>query len=388
VVQTACYPDDLDPVMVGELQARIAACIEESIAEFGSKDTALRTRVGRDSARVSVEWIGFPERLASCLTRRRSLQLLDAESGSPGGRNVQEEYLEWRVVCDGSSIRRIELTTELPEYWAFLAGCKPERLLELIAEFADEEQLDPDAVFGRANALDREVSAAERERAFRENMLETGTNPYNDGTRAICCMRHQSNTLYSLATLAAAASTPQLVIDSLDRRRRSPNCNESIGLLLAGLAEPGRASDPLLVERFAQLAFEGREVALDWPVGVYMQHVEPGRLFRPDGRRVPQEWFQFSRGCVACDGQRRYQRLIFEVPAELGFAISDLIDTATGRRIEFGGEIADLVGVTLFLRVGERGTSPLPIKPVEVDATIATNKCEELTRLYSSFVQV
>jgi hypothetical protein len=39
-------------------------------------------------------------------------------SGEEGRiRRLQEEYVEWRVVRDDVGIRRVELTTELSDYW-------------------------------------------------------------------------------------------------------------------------------------------------------------------------------------------------------------------------------------------------------------------------------
>jgi hypothetical protein len=389
VVELPGYVDDLAAAGRAEWQARAADSVVQAVADFGSEDSSLRVELAHDSALVSVEWTGLPERVASCLTRRKTLELLDAAPAfSGGGRALQEEYVEWRVVRSGSQIQLIELTTELPEYWALLAACNPERLLALVAEFAGETQVAVGDVFGRADALDPRVSPEERECGFRGQMLGAGTSPYNDGCRAICCMRQQSNTLFSVAALAAAASTPRLVVDTLDGHSRALRCSESILFFRQGAARLGRASDPLLVERLAQIAFQGREVALGSPLGLYMQKVEPGRLLTPDGSSVPEAWFQFSRGGIGPDGRRRFQRLTFEVPAEEGFCISDLVDLATERPIEYGGEIADLVSVALFLRVSEEGSLAAPTEPVEIPGGFGDSEgCSELHELYAHFLE-
>ena len=73
------------------------------------------------------DWTGLPVRVVGCLTRARALGLLDAE------RRLQEEYLEWRTVRDrGGAIRRVELTTELRDYWRVLAAHEPARTVELV----------------------------------------------------------------------------------------------------------------------------------------------------------------------------------------------------------------------------------------------------------------
>lgn len=342
---------DLDAAGQTAWQACATSYVEDAITEFGSPEGGFRVALSDGSARVSIQWTGFPERVASCLGRRRTLELLDARPGLPGGRDLQEEYIEWRVIRRGSRIQRIELTTELADYWAVFAAHCPERLLAVVAGFAGEQEVGVRDVFGRDDALDASVSPAERESAFRDVMLGTGSSSYNDGRRAICCMRQQSNSLFGAAALAAAALTPRFVADPLDGRIRSLRCDEAVSLFWRGLAQLRRASDPLLVERLGQLAFEGRAVALDAPVCFYIRSVQTGRLRTPDGSRVPEQWFRYSRGNTGPDGQRRFQRLVFEVPEDEDICISDLVDVATERRIEFGGEIADLVSVALFFRV-------------------------------------
>lgn len=383
----ACdYVEDLGAAGGRAWDARVAAYVEEAVRTFASQTTVLCSRSASDSTVTAVEWTGFPERVASCLTRRETLQLLDAGPGGTAGRALQEEYVEWRVVECRSQIQRIEMTTELPEYWALLAAYNPRRVLSLAAEFAGEERAAAIDIFGRHDAVESDVSPEERVAGFRAQMLE-GASPYNDGRRAICCMRQQSNTLFSLIALAAAASTPQVIADELDGRIRPLRCDESVRLFRGGVAQLGRASDPLLVERLGQLAVEGREIALDTPVGPYIENFQIGRLLTPRGSHVPEEWFRFSRGAVGPDGRRRFRRLIFEVPRDEPFCVSDLIDVATEQPIEHGGDIADLINVVLFLRVSNRGTLPVPNEPVALpphDPNL--DDCSELRDLYSSFL--
>src|SRR6266508_1330952 len=378
--------DDLDPVGQAAWQALATAYVEDAITEFGSREGNFRVGLREDCARVSVQWTGFPERVASCLGRRKTLALLDARPGLPGGRALQEEYVEWRVIRRGSQIQRIELTTELPEYWAVFAAHSPKRLLALVEAFAGEEEVAVRDVFGTDDALDASMSPEERESAFRAVMLEAGASPYNDGRRAICCMRQQSNSLFSAAALVAAASTTRFVVDQFDGRSRSPRCDEAVSLFWGGLAQLRRASDPLLVERLGQLALEGREVALDAPVGVYIHSVAAGRLRTPTGLRVPDQWFRLSRAAAGPSGGRRhFQRLVFEVPPDQDFCVSDLVDVATERRIEFGGEIADLVSIALFLRVTNEHAVAVPAEPVQPRSGSETEDCSELQEVFAAF---
>lgn len=380
---SATYVDDLAARGRAAWLSLLAEYVRDACGEFGSARGALRLSLSNRSARASVQWTGFPERVASCLGRQRALELLDAEPPYPGGRELQEEYVEWRVVRDGSRIARIEFTTELPDYWALLAAYNPERLLTLVREFAEAE-VDAAEVFGTEDALGDSVTRAEREDTFRAVMLSAGTSPFNDGRTAICCMRQQSNSLFSAAALAAASLTPRVVADPIDGRRRAPRCDEAVSLFWRGVAQLGRASDPLLVERLAQLALEGRAVAFDAPVGIYIQSVALQRLRTPD-RKVPgREWLQFGRGGTGTDGQSRFQRLIFKAPPNSEYCVSDLVDVATERPIAYGGEIADLLNLAVFFRVSRPGAIPIARRPVRLLPVEDSDDCAEIRQAYSA----
>ena len=102
------YLDDLDRAGRAEWQARAERCIGEAAAGVAPDAPNLRLELPENLPLVTVEWTGFPERVGSCLGRQATRELLDAAPGLPGGRPMQEEYLEWRVVRDGSRIKRLE----------------------------------------------------------------------------------------------------------------------------------------------------------------------------------------------------------------------------------------------------------------------------------------
>jgi hypothetical protein len=277
-----------------------------------------------------------------------------------GGRFLQEEYLEWRVVSDARGIRRVELTTELPEYWEIFAAYEPEAALELVAEFANEESVSPTAVFGELDPFASGVSVDDRRKAFAETMLRpTNCSPYNDGRKAICCLIQTTNSLQALVDLTASAAVLRVTRDVADGPARCLTCSEAIPLL-AGKAQSGRGSDPLLVERFGRLAFDGCVVAFEEPIGIYIDGVEHTRLRTPYGDEIPREWFAFSRGQSrdeSADGRSLYQRVALEVPPEEDFCVSDLVDLATEQQIKYGGQIADLVQLVVFLRTSGLGVA-------------------------------
>lgn len=295
---------------------------------------------------TSVDWIAFPERIAACLGRERALSLLDTPDPvtGGGGRSLQEEYAEWRVVRTDPGIELVEMTTETPDYWRLLAAYAPTKTLELVSAFARGDEVDPTSVYGDVDPFAADTTPSHREAGFVANMLEGGSSPYNNGDRAITCMVHPSNTMPALMTLAIAATCSLEVVES-NGRRRCATCAE-LAIPLKGSSRMGRASDPLLVERFAQLAFEGRRVLLDFPGPLGISGVENTRLRTPSGKTVPPQWFRFSRPARPED---RYQRVSLRVPPEEGFCVSDLTDVATEERITTGAHVADLLQISLYL---------------------------------------
>jgi hypothetical protein len=79
---------------------------------------------------ASPDWGALPARVVRCLGRARALRALDLN------RMLQEEYVEWRTVREGGRITRVELTTELHDYWLVLAAHEPARTIELVGELS------------------------------------------------------------------------------------------------------------------------------------------------------------------------------------------------------------------------------------------------------------
>jgi hypothetical protein len=292
------------------------------------------------------DWTGLPPRAVARLGRSTALAVLDAR------RDLQEEYLEWRAVhgADGR-LERVELTTELPDFWRVLAANDAERTLDLIGQFVGRS-VEPTEVYGGPVP----DTATAREEAFVAAMIET-SNPLNDGGEGILFMCHRENDLYALFKIAAAAARPRLVVDDLTGCSRCATAAETIPLI-AGAAVAGRASDPVIVERLGRLAFEGRLIALARPPGIFIVGVEHTRQCTPDGVTVPPDWFSASRGLSAeesPDGHARSQRLVLEAPSEHGLVLGDLVDVATEQPLRHGGQVAELTQLRLLLRTSASG---------------------------------
>jgi hypothetical protein len=371
----------------------VQSALGAALARYGATPHLATNQDDATPERVLADWTAFPSRISNCLTRDHARLLLDWRTlRGDQGRQYQEEYAEWRtVLSDDGKIRRFELTTELPDYWLWLAGRNPARTIELIASFAGEPSVDTKAVYGKDESTLVSMSDAQRESAFERNMLKTGDSPYNNGMRAICCMRQPTNTLDALLGLVVASARRRLARDEVTGLVRCANAGETIPQL-RGAAELGRNSDPVVVEQLTRLAFEGRRMALDGLPGVYIHGIQLERLVAPDGSPIPPDSFTFQRTTGAdpnlAHDMVRTQRLVLEVPPEHGICIGDLIDVATGEPIRFGADLADLVQLAVHIRTSAPGVvqgaaDPLPRAPPDPDT--AHGACDDFQAAWRDF---
>jgi hypothetical protein len=375
--------------------ARVRGCLRAAAAEREPSPYLLEAADERTHERTLIDWTAYPRRIADCLTPRHASSLLDWRTGDgdQGRSRFQEEYAEWRLLrSEDGRARRFELTTELPDYWVWLAGRRPQRVLDLVARFAEQQTVDSQQVFGDLDPFADEVADAQREKAFKRMMLGDGRSPYNNGLEAICCMRQPTNTLRALLGLVVAAARPRVIRDEISGAVRAANAAEVIPQLGAA-AEIGRNSDPVVVERLGRLTLEGRLVAFDGLPAVYIAGVQVERLATPDGAPVPSEWFSVERLRPedGDTGDRLLgQRLSFEVPDSTGLCVGDLIDLGTGRRVEAGADLADLVRLVVGLRVSAPGTGPQTVERTRgtaaADASTASG-CDEVRQAWQAFAE-
>ncbi len=373
----------------GAWDARVA----DKVARAGAP-LAL-TAAGRGNAtelRVP-DWPAVPARIRACLGRQRADRLMDTttESGGDLGRTMlQEEYAEWRVVRDDRGPVRFELTTELSDYWELLARHAPRTALDLVSGFAGH-QVPAEALFGDHDPFGAASTGDERAAAFNATMLGIDRRgervarrgPYNDGTAAITCLARGDNTLAALVRLVAGAAVPRLVLDSTGEGVRFPSGSEAIAWMPTGSAQDCRNSDPVVVERLTRLATEGRPIRFDDPVGVYILDVQGFDLLCPGDEPLPREWLELSRQGELADGLARHQRLTLDIPADAGFSLAQLRSARTGRTIEHGAQIAELVQLGVYLRVGDRESVPVDVSPRPAPETPACGgdaACEGVRR--------
>jgi hypothetical protein len=232
-----------------------------------------------------------------------------AEAVVPGGQTTQAEYLEWRVTRrpgDGK-VTKVTFTTETPEYWEALFRAAPGRVVELYRELVGDQSIveadlaDPSGVYNPLNPWN----------------TERGIVHY--------IVERPANTLCAAIELARDSVGGELVPDNYE---------------LDGFAET--SADPRVDLDVKAVARKGLWVTLREPIGVYMVGWDDTGWTKPDGSPVGNYW-RVVRPPSTPGGPAL--RLEYQVPAEEGFVVGDV--SIGGRRIEYGGQLAEHITVLI-----------------------------------------
>lgn len=340
-----------------------------------------------------VDWDGFPKILQNCLGDERASRFCDWKTfaGDLGRSLGQDEYVEWRTVHDSSgNLVRVEFTTELSKYWDILAGHHPMTTLRILGRFAGEVLADWREVYGSTNPFDPDVTVEERSSAFydmmnRLSLRDPIRSPYNNGQKAIAFLSKPVSSLRAAVQLFVRAAAPLGKLDSNGNEVRlsGPEAISS-SQAITGKTQQAidcRNSDPTMVGRMIEEVWDGRAVAFDDPVGVYIRNFNYEALIDPDGNSIPGDWIEYQRGSrpVGGKGQERSQRLVVEVPPGLGFVLGDLVKADTNERIEYGYQLAELLKAACYFKTSVKGevTSPRNIgEPEPLADCMSAGNCE------------
>lgn len=242
-------------------------------------------------------WMAFPRRVLLPARRDdRTAAFLAAES-----RLVQDEYCEWRTEKNAAGkITRVTFTTETPEYWEHLWAVSRPTVVALykalVSPAVVEADLHTGGVYQRANAW--------------------------NSANGIVHLIQTINTLNAALGLAqgSANSAP-----ARDNYEMPAVANTSV--------------DPRVTYDVGTIVRKGLSVTLRDPIGLYIAGWDDTGWTKPNGAPVGNYW-TIVRGLPG-----QVLRLKYEVPSGLGFVVGDI--RIGGRRIEFGGQIAEHVTVTI-----------------------------------------
>lgn len=255
-----------------------------------------------------IAWTAFPRQIA--LASTSDIQRWRKADSS---RSLQDEYCEWSVHREDGRIRRVDFTSEGPEYWQVLAQLQPETLVALyrkhISEDINEQDLFPAGSYDPFNRWNNTTS--------------------NGAMHLI----QRANTLGAEIELAAGASVVRRLGGAL-----VTGVKDLINCSLFGA--PQRHSDPHIGSEVNGLARAGHLVSLSDPVGLFIKKCDFSGFQLPTSNVTPDQCWHIVRGTPV-----RPLRVRFAPPDGETFSVSDI--TIDGNLIVYGAQIADKISIGL-----------------------------------------
>ncbi len=284
------------------------------MAQFASRFPqfydSITSETPAELAPASIVWSAFPATLAAQgFGNKARWELAD------GSRDRQDEYCEWKATRDADgNVTAVTFTTEIPEYWSYVAETEPDLLLDMYRRLASPA-VTRDDLFDSAGAYRR------------DNMWN------NAASASLVHLRQSSNTMLAALRLVAESTILRQRADGTPvvDRQELVRCGQ--------LGEPLRNSDPQIAEVVNDAAALGAEVTLADPLGLYLDGLQSGGIHAPDGADAAEFW-TVDRGTPEFA-----LRATFAVPIDRGYTVADL--RIAGHPVTFGGQIADKVRVRI-----------------------------------------
>lgn len=256
-----------------------------------------------------IPWLAIPQTVAD----HRSVEATRVQVDNPANRRNagvgQNEYCEWftRRSSPGGDVLQVDVTTELPEYFDFLA----QRLSR--AEFGNVyRQLYPAATDAQ--------------------LFTSGT--YNPANR----WNTSEGAMHLIGNINDLDPNALGVIAGALPWRFSP-AGRVLDVQDCGMDQ--FHADPTIVANINRMAREGRAITVGDPIGVYIVDVDTSGWKTPDGSD-PRSLLALSRGTPP-------MHLRVAPPPGATFRLSEV--TIGGEPIRFGAQIAErtIVGITMMV---------------------------------------
>lgn len=354
------HADDLPQDVLDAWNAEILSQYQRLEPDYGSRFFSLDPPEDVEST-VPVGWFGNPAEPEFCISPAVAQQLSDW--GVRGRRALHNEYCEYAVVTatdDTGRLRpkRVQVTTELPEYYLTLATHAPDVLREVVGDLIGSEPRWQELYGSRVTDPARLTAQQRRVRFARQltghcgagDLVQAGVpaDPVGSLNSANALfMAHPINGLDDLLYIVMFGAHPY----ARERDGQLEQASRDDIFVASGTDHLAcRHADPAAALAAAGAAFEGRTVAFADPLGVAIQNFAAG-VFQYDGGPVPSEWVRLGRGV-----QGRYQRLEFgpgdddpQFLDDLTVVEGDLEEPLTG-----GFQVVRQVQVGPFVAVGPR----------------------------------
>jgi len=296
--------DDLSPALVARWNDAIQATWDD-LAALQSRFMTLDPGQLREPSRAAVKWFGDPAEPQFCIDEETARALSDW--GVRGRHALHNEYCEYAVVHRRDATgklrpKRVQVTSELREYWSAVAVADPDAVREMAARTLgfepswrdlygvdDPLALDEDAreiAFGHAVA-----GNGNHARLQRAGVPAQPTGSLNRDNALF--MTHPINGLDDLVYILLFGAHPYTVREPGGDRRPATREEIFISQNVEHLA--CRHADPAAAIGAHGAAIAGRTVAFADPLGMYLQSLAQD-LFLIRDEVVPGEWVRWSRG--------------------------------------------------------------------------------------------
>lgn len=345
----------------------------------------------------ALKWPGDPGKPAYCVGEQMARKL--ADWGLIGRRAVHLEYCEYQTVHAtdaGGATRpkRIEVTTEFREFWTCVAIHEPGRVRAMAAAVLGFEPTWEE-LYGAADP--RALAPEEREIAFATTCAGHGNDrrlraagvpaqPIGrlNAERALF-MTHPINGIDDLIYVVLLGAHPYCVGEGEARRRAA---GDDVFTAFDAKHLACNHSDPTISLGTYDVVFEGRQVAIADPLGMYIRRPNLA-LFSYGGDALPSEWVRFSRGV-----EGHYQRLVFGPPDDDDAFLDDITisvgaadEPLTGgyqllRELEIGPYL--LVGTTDPIADHEWEVLPPAPAPIGCNEPVSCTPVRDLAARYDA----
>ncbi len=323
------------------------------------------TDVPKEAAVVPITWTAYPNRIKFYLPeagQRKHWEYADNGVPNPledqkGPRGWQDEYAEWSVTRNGEGkITKVSFSSETREYWYALWDVAPNVVLRLYKQLVSE-QVKLEDLYLRDTSGNPIIDPQTGRPAYNE------LNEWNNkSTGGLAHLVATFNFQYGAMFLGAQSTI--LRADEQGNAITDPS-----QLVIWGQhATPNRNSDPFISARVNDLVRSGVRVTLKNPIGIYLQEPNFGTyelpFDAPDGAK-PSDYWKVIRGRKRQAGEAYDLILhaVYEVPAELGFTVSDI--SINGFPIEYGAQIAETLQVAVIGEGIPQQTAPRSYGRVE-----------------------
>ncbi|MGH2731902.1 MAG: hypothetical protein ACRDJG_02980 [Actinomycetota bacterium] len=383
--------DELPPELVRLWNDTIRSHYERLRPDFGSR-FFLPDADGLPGATPGpVKWFGDPAEPTFCIGEEVGRELSDW--GARGRHVVHNEYCEYVTIRQPDREgrlrpKRVQVTTELREYWVTLAKRDPETVRSIAEDVLGFEPRWED-LYGVNNP--EGLSERQREVAFCRRVAGSGgdrsleaagvpTQPTGSLNRDNALfMTHPINGLDDLIYIVMFGAQPYAKRSAGELQ---PAGIEQIFRSFGVEHLACRHADPAAAAGAHRAAYAGRQLAFANPLGVYI-HSFTSDVFLFKNEPVPDAWIRWSRG-----SEDTYQRLEFGPGDEEPVFLDDVrVASGAGDEPLLGGyqivrnlEVGPLVvaGPRAALREDEfvvLDASQAPIACQEADV------CETIRRL-------